>query len=158
MNTVVMLSFLILVATCVYVWAGGHNYIGQHMVTNTCDTLNDTASGSGLAEVARFNVTGFDMSGYSVIKGKVKVQSSSNSNRGYGLLDSAAIYLVTEVLGERKILDSARSTIPCSLLIAKSNDTLFGGLVGIDVYIVDTTSDTVMTATHNIDWDITLRE
>lgn len=158
MNRVVLMAFALLVMTFVYVWAGGHNYTGQYRVTNTCDTLNDTSSGSGLAEVTKFNVTGFDMSGFSVVKGKVKVQSSPNSAHGYGSLDSAAIYLISELLNERKIIDSARSTIPCSLMIAKSNDTLFGGKIGIDVYIKDTTSDTNMTATHNIDWDITLRE
>lgn len=153
----VLLMLLIAIVGVGIAWAAGQNHSGTVYITNHCDTLNDTASGSGLA-VYNDYVWGINFADFKNIFGKVILEASPNTAHGYGDADSAIMWLKYDNLNDWITADSCICTaLPCTLSV-DSTTVNWGSHVSVYVYMNDTTSDTVMTATHKIKYDITVRE
>lgn len=154
-RVIFLVSLMMLVATLAL--AFGLHKKGTVKITNSVDTLNDTASGSGLAEYTGV-VYGFKIKDYKNFLGQIVLKPSANAKQGYGLEDSAIIWLQQEKYDALVTVDSvACGGLPCTLLVDTVNSN-FGSALAVKVYLNDSASDTVMTAEHEIEYEFIARE
>ena len=100
------------------------------------------------------------------LNGAVVIGAANTTLAGFGLADSAAIYIKTKQLGfPNTILDSIRMAIPCTLWVnlANVNDTLFKRIVSIewdtyDTSAADTITDNGGNFTYPVSWELTGRD
>lgn len=131
-------------------------YVSNNVI-NTVDTLNDTASGSGFAEVTdtiglvQLYDGGFTTN--SIIL-KVILEESATTTMDYGESDSAWMQLFTTFGDEYHILTADTfAALPCTLRYimnsaVTASDTILKEDLRLAVFIHDTLSDTNITAEH----------
>lgn len=126
---------------------------------NTADTLNDTVSGNGKANIVDtsglvqlFNTSFTAQS----MMFKIFLEASPITDRGYGLSDSGYIRVYTLFADEWHLLSQdSCNALPCSLryVIPSSTagvDTLLKEELRMVLEVSDTTSDTNLTAPHKV--------
>ena len=137
-------------------WGSGITHKGSGVITMDTDTLNDTASGSGLG-IADAYIDGMPFLGRHAF-GEIILERSHVDARGYGDSDSGIVYLMYEALDIYTTLDSALgATLPCTLHVDTTN-TNVGGRLHIRARIIDSLSDSNLTAPHNVRWELTFRD
>lgn len=139
-------------------YANGLHKKGVVKITVDVDTLNDTASGSGLAVYPATTLYGFNFVNYKNILGRIILMPSANAAHGYGLEDSAIVWLQHDKFDSFVTIDSAVcGGLPCTLLVDSVSSNL-GSALSVRVYMNDTCSDTVMDAVHEIQYEFIVRE
>ncbi|GAI03206.1 unnamed protein product, partial [marine sediment metagenome] len=145
-----MIGFATAVATALNA-GGGANYhqgITLTAVLDTADTTDDQyvqfSKTIGLeAQAFRFRLP--------AVKGRIMVSPAAQTYHGFGLKDSCKIRLLTSRQGEIRVLDSVfQAGLPCSLRVAidSAEDTLIFTDLYLDIWIVDSTSDSIFTVTY----------
>ena len=163
MKRLIVVGALVVLAAFMYAWAGEVK-VGVATVTHTTDTLNDTASGTGISRVVDtiplFATLAND---YGTIYGNIVLSAGNSAARGYGLSDSGYIWLYsvyrdTWLLLTCDTTNSLPTTIHYSLTADSTGaDTIIReGLIAI-VAVADTLSDSVATFTHQLTWNFMVR-
>lgn len=157
MKYVVLLVLLLLAVTVSA--DGSKSGVSVYTYINSADTLNDTVSGNGKANIVDtsglIQLYNSNFTTQSMIC-KIFLEVSGNAKRGYGLSDSGYIRLYTRFQDESHLLtQDSCNALPCSLryIIPSSTagvDTLLKEDLLMVVEVSDTTSDTVMTADHKV--------
>lgn len=153
----------LILATAASVWAVNlwhHKWSGEYAVTTSLST-------GALLKTDTLYIEGENAARFKSIMYAVMVKSAYSTARGFGLLDSARCVLktkFTDTLSGAPVyltIDSQQATaIPAFFRkCIVSNDTLIkaGGLV-LMVTVADSVSDTVMSTTYPISWDVTLKD
>ncbi len=99
--------------------------------------------------------------GFKTAKGKITLNPSPVSLRGYGLADSGFIRVYSNFAGARTLVaqDSSEG-LPTTLevrILEAVGDTLLGDYLEFDISVYDSTGDTAMTLTHPVHWNFLLK-
>jgi hypothetical protein len=145
MKRLFILGILGVVLAASSVLSSGQKYIHSMRVDAVLDSGHTTV-GSGLTlhfQTASGQIALGDASQVKSMVGAVIVEASSYTGTGFGLKDTCAMYLKTFGLGRDTVtLDSARATLPCTMIIAEIalSDTTFKSNLAVYYEIYDTTA------------------
>ena len=99
--------------------------------------------------------------GFSALKGRVVLNPSPVTLRGYGLADSGFLRLYSNFAGEQTLIAQDSSAgLPCTLsvrVLPAVGDTLLGDYLECIVSVYDSLGDTAMAVTHPVHWNFLLK-